>query len=156
MLEDRHRAFKLEECGWLTGGAYSALLCVCLAACPTQGHHRIASLVGAGLLPAPAFSDTAGIDRSSAGCEAPDAPLRRVRYVSVDAGPQLQAKAKLAAVAAGPSFFTSCEAFNAVVYPAPSHGLQPVLGVDVLSFKPGAQWMCGKRQGIGKRGEDCL
>eukprot|EP00439_Symbiodinium_sp_Y106_P016690 s7642_g2.t1 len=47
--------------------------------------------------------------------QAPSAPVRRVRYVTVDAGPQLQA-------------------FNAVVYPAPSHGLQPVLGVDVLSF----------------------
>ncbi|CAE7708015.1 pebA [Symbiodinium sp. CCMP2592] len=52
--------------------------------------------------------------------QAPSASVRRVRYVTVDAGPQLQA-------------------FNAVVYPAPFLGLQPVLGVDVLSFKPGAQ-----------------
>ncbi|CAE7713273.1 pebA [Symbiodinium sp. CCMP2456] len=81
---------------------------------PSEFARRIGSL--------PSSSKSAESSREEAIIEsrvwlgqAPDTPVRRVRYVVVDAGPQLQA-------------------FNAVVYPAPSHGLQPVLGVDVLSF----------------------
>ena len=42
------------------------------------------------------------------------------------------------------------QAFNAVVYPAPALGLQPVLGVDVLSFKSWAQAVYGRVQ-VAKR-----
>eukprot|EP00931_Biecheleriopsis_adriatica_P060371 TRINITY_DN36253_c0_g1_i1.p1 TRINITY_DN36253_c0_g1~~TRINITY_DN36253_c0_g1_i1.p1 ORF type:complete len:373 (-),score=64.16 TRINITY_DN36253_c0_g1_i1:299-1360(-) len=44
-----------------------------------------------------------------------DSPIRRMRYVLVDSGDELQA-------------------FNAVIYPAYSRGPRPVLGIDVLSF----------------------
>jgi len=44
-----------------------------------------------------------------------DCPIRRLRYVLVDAGDELQA-------------------FNAVIYPAHGLGPLPVLGIDVLSF----------------------